>query len=167
MLKLVKLEDTHETLLNEMMDEWTLTGEKIIPYVIRKNDYHQFKFYKENLDTRDTYYVLTTTLFLLDESSNCFIGAANIRHELNEALLHNVGHIGLGIRPSKRGNGYGAKLLELALSEAKKLGISRVLLVCNKENTASSSTIKKNGGVLEDVREDRGTLVERYWIDIK
>lgn len=39
-LRLVKLEDTYKKHLFEMLDEWYATGEKIVPYAIRKEDYH-------------------------------------------------------------------------------------------------------------------------------
>ena len=35
------------------MNEWTKTGEKIIPYSIRKNDYKNFEYYLENLEVCD------------------------------------------------------------------------------------------------------------------
>ena len=46
MLKLVKLEEKYKKQLFEMMDEWSNSGEKIIPYAIRKADYHDFEKYK-------------------------------------------------------------------------------------------------------------------------
>lgn len=33
-----------------MMDEWSDSGEKIIPYAIRKADYHKFDLYKEIIE---------------------------------------------------------------------------------------------------------------------
>ena len=39
------------------------------------------------------------------------------------------GHIGYGIRPSKRKKGYASKILELALKEAKKLNLPIYALV--------------------------------------
>lgn len=41
-------------------------------------------------------------IFLYDEKNDKLIGAFNIRHSLDERLLRNIGHIGGGIRPSKR-----------------------------------------------------------------
>ena len=64
-------------------------------------------------------YVPATTFWLIDKGQ--FIGRANIRHKLNEHLLKYGGHIGYHIRPSKRKMGYGTKILELALAEAKKI----------------------------------------------
>lgn len=43
MLKLVKLEEKYKEQLFEMMDEWSNSGEKIIPYAIRKAKYENYK----------------------------------------------------------------------------------------------------------------------------
>ena len=82
-------------------------------------------------------------------------------------MLQYGGHIGDGIRPSERRKGYGTKIIELALVECKKLGINRVLIVCDKNNIGSRKAIINNGGVLENeaVRED-GSIDQRYWIEI-
>ncbi len=49
MLKPVKLSRKYTKQLNDMMDEWTSTNEKIVPYAIRKNEYHNFNnLYKSN-----------------------------------------------------------------------------------------------------------------------
>ena len=99
---------------------------------------------------------------------NRLLGAANIRHELNDSLLITGGHIGDGIRPSERGKGFGTELVRLALIECKKLGIRRVLMTCDKSNTASAKTIIKNGGVLEnEFVNSEGEIEQRYWITIK
>src|SRR3989338_3167068 len=58
-------------------------------------------------------YVPETTFWLID--NNEFIGRISIRHNLNDSLRKEGGHIGYDIRPSKRKMGYGKKILELAL----------------------------------------------------
>lgn len=168
MLKLVKLEQKYQNQLNEMMDEWTAANEKIIPWSIRKCDYHNFETYLDGLEEKEESgeKVPDSTFFCLDTQRNIFVGAVNIRHCLNEKLLFGGGHIGDGIRPSERGKGYGTKMIALTLEECKKLGIDRVLMCCDKDNTASAKTIIKNQGVLENEVMDDGNLVQRYWIEI-
>ncbi|MED0874291.1 GNAT family N-acetyltransferase [Bacillus mobilis] len=96
------------------------------------------------------------------------IGFVNIRHRLNEDLLRESGHIGYSVHPNKRRQGYAIKQLKLALGEAQKLGVQRVLLTCDKVNIASAKTIQKVGGVLEDevVSSHTGEIVQRYWVEI-
>ncbi len=96
------------------------------------------------------------------------MGAVNIRHYLNDYLLQYGGHIGDGIRPSERRKGYATKMVGLALEECKKLGINRVLMVCDKDNIGSAKSIVYNGGVLEnEFADEDGTIEQRYWIDLR
>jgi predicted acetyltransferase len=89
-----------------------------------------------------------------------FVGYLALRHTLNDWLLNEGGHIGFSVRPSRRRQGYAAKALALALPEAAALGLDRVLLTCDEDNTASARTIETNGGVYEDSRKGK----RRYWI---
>ncbi len=81
MLKLVRLEPKYRPLLNEMMDEWTASGEKIIPWSIRKCDYRDFDRYLASLEVREPSGTLVpdSTFFCLDTDRNRFIGAVNIQ----------------------------------------------------------------------------------------
>ena len=165
MLKLVRLEKKYIPQLNDMMDEWTATGERIIPWAIRKRDYHDFEAYRDSLEVTesDGRHVPDSTFFCLDTDRNIFVGAVNIRHTLNEGLLKDGGHIGDGIRPSERGKGLGTRMIALALEECDRLGIRDVLMCCDKDNAASARTIVKNGGVLENEIEVNGVPVQRLW----
>lgn len=168
-LKLVKLELEYRRHLEEMMEEWCGTGEKIVPYAIRKNDYRNFDHYLANLEiTKEKDgKVPDTTFFCLDEERNIFVGAVNIRHYLTEEMLLNAGHIGDGVRPSERRKGVATKMIGLALQECKKFGIDRVLMVCDKENIASAKSIQRNGGVLENEVVVGGVTEQRYWIELR
>ena len=92
------------------------------------------------------------------------LGAIHIRHALNEYLFNYGGHIGYGVRPSERKKGYAAEMLKRALPIAKACGLDRVLISCNKSNTAK--TIIHNGGILENEVMDRDELIQRYWIQL-
>ncbi len=168
MLKLVKLTEEYKELLNEMMEEWWYADEKIVPYAIRKKDYHNFEEYIDSLEEKDESNgrVPDSTFFCLDTDTNTFVGAVNIRHYLNESLLLNGGHIGDGVRPSRRGEGIATKMIAMALEECKKLGLEKVLMVCDKDNIASRRTIEKNGGILENEVEVDGNIEQRFWITI-
>ena len=168
-LKLVKLSAEYRGQLNEMMEEWTQTGENIVPYAIRRLDYRNFEYYLENLEVKDTSggLVPDSTFFCLDEERNIFVGAVNIRHDLNEYLRRSGGHIGDGVRPSERRKGVATAMIALALEECRRLGINRVLMVCDKDNVGSARSIQKNGGVLENEILDDGVWEQRYWIDLE
>lgn len=165
-LKLVKLAPEYRAQLEDMLGEWYASGEKIVPYAIRKVDYRDFDRYLIELEHKEVRegHVPSSTFFCLDEERNIFVGAVNIRHFLNESLLLNGGHIGDGVRPSERRKGVATRMIALALEECKKLGISEVLMVCGKENIGSAKSIVNNGGVLENEVEVDGTVEQRYWI---
>lgn len=99
---------------------------------------------------------------------NKLIGGFNLRHELTEHTINHGGHIGYLIRPSKRNKGYGTKLLNLALKEAKKINITKVLITCNINNKASEKVILNNGGIYENdyYEEIENETYKRYWIKI-
>lgn len=171
--KLIKLTEGYEKQLGEMIDEWKKDQEinhtNHSPWAIFKNDYHDFDRYLEHLEmkTETEGRVPDSVFFLLDEEKNRLLGAVNIRHYLNAALLQEGGHIGAGVRPSERRKGYATEMIRLALIECKKLGIDRALVTCDKENVGSAKAIVKNGGVLENefVNSD-GEVEQRYWIKI-
>lgn len=166
-IKLVLLTTEYKKQLNDMMDEWTATDERIIPSALTVNDYHDFDFYKNHLcrDKEINGLVPDTTYFCLDTDRNIFVGAVNIRHYLTEKLKFSGGHIGDGIRPSERRKGYGSAMIGLAIEEAKKMGINRVLMCCDKKNIASAKSIINNGGILENEVTLNGVVIQRYWIN--
>jgi predicted acetyltransferase len=168
-LRLVKASNQYQAQITDMLEEWYATGEKIVPYAIRRLDYHDFAYYCANLEIKDAGggRVPDSTFFCLDEERDRMVGAVNIRHDLNEALLLNGGHIGDGVRPSERGKGIATQMIAMALDECRKLGIRKVLMVCDKENIASAKSIRRNGGILENEVLVDGVTEQRYWIELK
>ena len=82
-------------------------------------------------------------------------------------LFRSLAYIGDGIRPTERGKGYATEMVRLALIECKKLGMDKVLMVCDKSNISSAKTIIKNGGVLEnEVLDEKSRVNQRYWITL-
>lgn len=167
-LRLVKASEKYRSQISDMMEEWNSFGEKIVPYAIRRLDYRDFENYCNNLEIKDGSSALVpdSTFFCFDSDRNIMVGAVNIRHYLNESLLLNGGHIGDGVRPSERRKGIATKMIALALDECRKLGIEKVLMVCDKENIGSAKSIINNGGVLENEVEVDGVIEQRYWIDL-
>jgi predicted acetyltransferase len=111
--------------------------------------------------------VVPFSVFWLAEDDE-FIGEAQVRHRLNAYLIKEGGHVGYGIRPGRRRQGYGKLILALALEKCRALGIERALITCMQDNVASARIIEANGGVLENVIDHpagRGPL-RRYWITL-
>lgn len=168
MLRLVKLDIKYKRHLNDMMEEWCASGEKIIPYAIKRFNYREFDKYMNLLEIKDENekFVPDSTFFCLDEGRDIFVGAVNIRHYLNDSLLLNGGHIGDGVRPSERRKGIATKMISLALKECKKIGIDKVLMVCDKENIGSAKSIQNNGAILENEVIVDGIVEQRFWITV-
>ena len=96
------------------------------------------------------------------------VGMLNFRKSLNEYLLQSAGHIGYSVAPSERRKGYATKMLQLALQEAPKFGLTKVLVTFTNNNLGSIGVIENNDGVLEDIRIDPhdNELTRRYWITV-
>lgn len=172
-VRLIKLSKEYYTQLSEMIDEWKLDHEvnqtNHSPWAIFKNDYHDFDYYLDNLEIHESKdgKVPDSVFFLLDIERDILLGAVNIRHYLNDYLLQFAGHIGDGVRPSERRKGYATEMIRLALIECKKIGINKVLMICDKANIGSAKSIIKNGGVLEnEFVDDNGKTYQRYWIEV-
>ncbi len=170
----VYLERPTVELRNEYLSfyqEWKASGETMVPWVISKDpaDFPamiQNLFDAEQEENLPEGRVPGSTYWLVSDEKRV-IGAVNIRHRLNEALLNAGGHIGYGIRSSERRKGCATRLLFLALEKARELGIASVLVVCDDDNVGSEKTIVKNGG-LQDASfvEDDGNIVKRFWIRV-
>lgn len=110
----------------------------------------------------------STTFLCIRERDQAMVGICNIRHDLNQDYLLTIaGHIGYSIHPAERRKGYATAQLRLALLEAKKLGIERVLVTAADWNIGSQKTILANGGILENTYYDEkdDEVMLRYWIE--
>lgn len=108
-------------------------------------------------------FVPSTTYWLVDGDE--LLGVSNLRHYLNDRIRHVGGHIGLGIRPSQRGQGLGKQLLQLTIGEAHQRGLGELHIHCHKHNLPSARMIMANGGVLEsEVVLESSEAVQRYLV---
>lgn len=83
------------------------------------------------------------------------VGVGDIRHFLTDALKNAGGNIGYAIRPGRRGMGYGKKLLELLLDEAKSMRLENVLITALPSNKASIGVALANGGIIIKETDER------------
>jgi predicted acetyltransferase len=105
--------------------------------------------------------------FLVADVDGVIVGRASIRHELNEFLAREGGHIGYGVLPAWRRRGYATEILRQSLIIARSIGIDRVLVTCDNDNAGSIKVIEANGGKLDSiiVLDTFPAGVRRYWID--
>jgi len=111
--------------------------------------------------------VANTTFWLVDNRE--IVAVSHLRHELNAALLHMGGHIGIGVRPSYRGKGLSKYLLNLTIEEAHKRNIHNVHIHCYKDNRASVNMILACGGVFEsellsEAKKANSPVVQKYLV---
>jgi predicted acetyltransferase len=112
-------------------------------------------------------WVVSSTFFAVRENDGRIVGMIDIRHELNDFMRNYGGHIGYGVRPSERKKGYATQMLQLALEYCRQLGLDKVMVSCNKDNTASRQTIVKCGGVLDrEFQHTDGKIVQVFWITL-
>lgn len=171
-LKLVKGSYEYKNQIIDMLKEWIDYNENhpeanTSPNAIFRNNYEDFAYYLEHLEYKEPPEGLVpdSTFFCFDEKRNLMVGAVNIRHDLNDYLLKYGGHIGDGIRPSERRKGYATEMIRLALEECRKLGLTRVLMTCDKNNIGSAKSIIRNGGILENEVWENDSVKQRYWIN--
>jgi predicted acetyltransferase len=151
--------------------EWKVSGEDMVPWVISKDpsDFQgmvQSLLESERGENIPDHWVPDSTYWLLNEDKR-IIGAVNIRHRLTEKLFNTGGHIGYGIRPTERKKGYATRLLALTLEKVKGLGITKALITCDENNIGSAKTILNNGGIPDtSYIEVDGNVVKRFWIEI-
>lgn len=106
------------------------------------------------------------TTFLVATVGDEVVGRVSIRHQLNELLRLEGGHIGYGVRPAWRRRGIATEMLRQGLVVLRSLGIDEVLVTCDDDNVGSATVIERCGGVLDSVVDvgDAGVGVRRYWI---
>jgi len=174
MLKLVEPDIKYQDQFIDMMENWKASGESPFPWML-EFDYSDFaemvqkvKGLSKGIGIPEGL-VPCSVFWAFDDETDKLVGVVNIRHYLNTDLYNTWGYIGYGVRPDERNKGYATEILRLALEECRELPVKKVLLGCYKDTEASSRTITKNGGILENeyLEDKTGRIIQRYWISIK
>ncbi|WP_375037405.1 GNAT family N-acetyltransferase [Acinetobacter sp. RW6] len=159
----LRFKESYKNYINELADEerYPLTMDfdhtNFDSFLNKLREYEKGESLQEGHVANITYWLV---------EGNEIIGASNLRPKLNEQIQYCGGHIGLGIRPSKRGQNFGSRLLELTIQEAWKLGLTELHIHCYKSNLASAKTIQANNGRLHsEITVEQ--VVQRYVVNKK
>jgi len=161
--------EKHRAAYEELMHGWRQVETPTSPgKLFAGKDFDEFLSIVQREPTEsDPAKVPAHLFFLADSDSRKLFGAIQIRHHIDHPnLIETGGHVGYGICPSERRKGYATSMLALAIPEAKKIGLARLLVTCKDENVGSWKAIESNGGVFERTTIDDGQLARRYWIEI-
>ncbi len=174
-VKLVKPKKSDQKDVEEFKNEFFSSGENNIPGSTSLPEFDSYQKWLKNtrlFEKQQTVpvegFVPATQYLLRRKSDGRLIGMLSIRHELNDHLKNFGGNFGGSIRPSERNHGYSAKMLQLGIKKAKKLGLSRVLVTCLDTNHASAKSIQKAGGIFENKKKyaKTGETFMRFWFEI-
>ena len=106
-------------------------------------------------------------LYLLDDE---VVGMLNFRPEaMSHPMLKKFGgHIGYSVKPSKRNQGIGSRMLKDFLPSCKAYGLDKVMITCHEDNAGSRKIIIGNGGVFDSKEyfNPDGKYIERYFITL-
>ncbi|MEC5425477.1 GNAT family N-acetyltransferase [Virgibacillus sp. C22-A2] len=158
----LELKNEHENYVKE----WGPS--RMVPSSFSLEGFDTYEEYLDALALRQSghgKWLPNSSYFLMNDQQQV-VAMVDIRHELNDFLYNEGGHIGYSVRPSERRKGYATRILGEALKKCKKLNITRVLVTCDGDNIGSAKTIVKNGGVEdESFQNENGELIRRFWIE--
>lgn len=167
-LQLVEPALRFENAYRRFLADYQASGEKLVPFTLRF-DCSDFPKYLDQLwgftqgiDVPEDFGAHSTFWLLTGDGE--ISGAINIRHRLPEAMRKIGGHIGYGIAPKFRKQGYATAMLRLGLEKARDLGVDNALITCYKDNVGSAKVALNNGAIFDSEELIDGKWVQRYWI---
>ncbi|MCL2461956.1 MAG: GNAT family N-acetyltransferase [Defluviitaleaceae bacterium] len=154
----------------DFVAEFQRNGEEKINGSAGLTRYADFADWLKSMKDPDPAWIPSATYFAVTlpggGGAGKIVGIVNIRHYLTEENYRN-GHVGLSVRPSERGKGYGTEMMRLALQKAYEIGILEAVVCCDKGNAASRRVIRRNGlqkkaGSEGEIVEENGNVIWVY-----
>ncbi len=131
--------------IDEYNNEYTSVYPDFVPFMTKDNIYEVLKDVEDKKQGINNDGVKEIFYFAIEDDK--IVGHGSVR--LNPEIVDNyeiIGHIMYGVVPSKRKQGYGTKICELLIEEAKKYNLDPILITCNENNIGSNRVILNNGG---------------------
>ena len=173
MCKLVKATELSTTQVMTFRQAFLSAGEDSIPGSRGLHNYDKYedwlRLVKECEKPDNTLLGVQASTYFAVRSDDTVVGCIELRHTLNEALTVIGGHIGFSVVPTERRKGNATKMLRRMLAEAKKTGLTKVLLTCDTDNIGSYKTVEACGGVKEQEEPFvlDGEPYYKYWIELE
>lgn len=108
--------------------------------------------------------MVPATSFLAEDAASSLVGMIQLRHCLNDYLLHFGGTSATAYALPSAGRATPRRCCVWCWRRPGRLGLKQVLVTCDAANEASRRTIRTNGGVLDGAIAEGGRLTQRYWI---
>lgn len=105
----------------------------------------------------------TPLLVLLD--GNDVVGWCNI-FSLSRAVQAHVGVVAMGLKPDWRDQGWGTRLMQMALAEADAFGFTRIELSVYASNPRAAALYRKLGFVEEGLKRQSVRIGETWFDEI-
>ncbi len=104
--------------------------------------------------------------FLANADESALLGTCTFRFLPTYDVVNEGGHIGYGVAPSQRGQGYAKLMCRKMIRFGRIHGYRHILITCDLDNLASAHVIEACGGVLDDIRPipGRAQPKKRYWV---
>lgn len=173
MCKLVKATDLPAAKVMEFRQAFLSAGECSIPGSRGLHNYDKYEEWlwlvKECEKPDNTLLGVQASTYFAVRNDDTVVGCIELRHTLNGALTVIGGHIGFSTVPAERRKGYATRMLKLVLADAKKAGLTKVLLTSDTDNIGSYKTVEACGGVREQEEpfDLDGELYYKYWIELE